>query len=511
MDLKCYKNNNANKFDFILDSLVLSIGNQTSIKCLFDKDDRCKISFSKCWAKILDELIYSNEKQKDPIVFLLNKTLQSFHNTNTSSCKSALTLTILLWKLLNQKLLDLASEDRYNHHVILSYLNVIFNKSLDKLVNNSDIVKKLEKNDKKISRFLKNEVIFVDEDFYKNLISGLCRSQSQYSDLIWSLFKYNNYKNICLDKISFLINDSLDFNDDQWYLIKSGILFEEDDKECDINDGILNSLVVDAHLFYNYTHLGFNKDIKYEKLVKFNGFDIEKQRPSYQKTWLEYLKSVLIKNNIKLLIISGSIDRELEVFCIKERIFVLKCLNAEKFKLVKDYFEFVKILVYIEDFSEDCVFQCKFENTSSRNYVCIKSMLESDVVSVLVKKNNEQFLLKSQIKMFVEELKHYIKKFENVLNDKAYLVNDNGTVELYFAGIISGISCNSVDDEVYFCLAREILFETFINYHNLVSCNIDKIGGSILVYDDLTSKVQAWKLALDINKLFLNIDLSLTS
>ena len=118
------------------------------------------------------------------------------------------------------------------------------------------------------------------------------------------------------------------------------------------------------------------------------------------------------------------------------------------------------------------------------------------------------FLLKNQIKMFIEELKHNLKRFENVLNDKLFVENFDAILESNFAEIIYNVK-NDSEDEINFSLAKEILYETFINYKNIVSSNVDKSDLGIIIYDDLKSKIESWRFALDINRMFLNIDFSL--
>ncbi len=514
MELNKQKNN-SNKFDFILNSISLSLGNQTTVKCLADG-----IKFTKCWAKILDELVHSSGNHEDPFINLLNKYFQSYHNSNICSSKTGLVLTILLWKVFNQKLfLNQNQSQRYDQ--VFHEIDKIFNSSIENLKNDARLVKRIQSKlfeVKKSGRYWINFVSKQNEDYLKNLINGLCRSQLNNSDLIWNIFKYNNFK-IDLNHITFSIDDSQleDFSDENWFFINSGILFKIDDQNLKIKDyDSLNSIIIDANLTHNYTHLGYNKDIKYNKIVKSIDFtSYSNQVLNTKIEWLNKIKKFLIENKLKLLIVSGCVDPDVLNFCSKENIIVLMSLNAEKFKVIKNYFNFVTCIVYIEDFSPCCLFQCKLENSNYKNYLCIKKTDDNEedkneVISVLIKKNRHMFLLKNQIKMFIEELKHNLKRFENVLSDKLFVENYNACLESNFARIIDDAHCNSDDDtELNFSLAKEILYETFINYKNIIGSNVDINDDCILIYDDLKSKIESWQFALDMNRIFLNIDLSL--
>ena len=184
------------------------------------------------------------------------------------------------------------------------------------------------------------------------------------------------------------------------------------------------------------------------------------------------------------------------------------CMSAEKFQFIKQYFNNVKIIVYFEDFSTDCLFKCKLERLNYKNYVFIKKLnqeFSNDVTSVLIKKNQQVFLLKSQIKMFIEELKHCLKRFENVLHEQVFT---DTSLEFTLANIILSIKEDlNESDQIYFSIAREILHETFLNYKNLVDCSNNNNQDAI--HDDLKSKIEAWNFALNVNKIFLNIDMAL--
>ena len=504
------QSNNSNKFDFILNSISLSLGNQTTVKCLAHG-----IKFTKCWAKILDELVYSNENHNDPFIILLNKYFQSYHNTNICSSKTALVLTILLWKLYNQKLfINQAQSQQQRYDQVIHEIDKIFDTSIEKLKNNEIFITRIQSTlfeFRKSGRHQVKTISIQNEIYFKNLINRLCRSQLNHSDLIWNIFKYNSFK-IDTNRTIFSFDDSQleDFNDENWFFINSGILFEIDNQNRK-SDLIMNSIIIDANLSHNYTHIGYNKDIKYNKIIKSNDFTSYSHQILNAKTeWLNKIKKVLIENTVNLLIVSGSVDQDLLNFCLEENIIVFTSLNAEKFKVIKNYFNNVTLLVYIEDFSQDCLFKCKLENSNYKNYFFAKKINEdeNDIISVLIKKNRHMFLLKNQIKMFIEELKHNLKRFENVLNDKLFVENFDAILESNFAEIIYNVK-NDSEDEINFSLAKEILYETFINYKNIVSSNVDKSDLGIIIYDDLKSKIESWRFALDINRMFLNIDFSL--
>ena len=461
---------------------------------------------------------------KDPFINLLNTYFQSYHNSNVCSSKSALTLTILLWKLFNKKLfLDQKSEHSYDE--ILNEVDKIFKISIEKLKNEQSLVQKILPIAFETKMSGRHRIILMskkNEEYLKSLIYGLCRSQFDHSDLIWNIFKFNKFK-LDSKKLSFIIDDSavedLTSANQNWYFISSGILFELQDQIKIENYNHVNGIIVDACLIHNYTHLGYNKDIKFNKIVKSSDFSSYANHVSSSQTmWLDNVKNILKHNHIKLLVVSGTVDKDLLNFCSKENIVVFMSLSAEKFKIVKEHFKCANVIVYIQDFSQDSLFKCKLERFDYKNYVFIKSTDEDDdnngVISVLIMKNLSKFFLKNQIKMFIEELKHHLKRFENVLTDKLYAFNYDAKLESTFCEIISQAIYNRVndincddDDEINFSLAKEILYETFVNYKHIVSSNVDE--NDIVVIDDLKSKINSWQFALEMNRIFLNINFSL--
>lgn len=499
-----YQTNNSTKFDFILNSLSLSIGRQTSLKCLHDSNG--EIKFTKCYAKILNELIYSHKQDKDPFLNILNQFINSFHDKFKCSCKTALLSTIILWKLVNQKLL--LSLSCIQQRRVFSYFNIILSESVKILLNsNQTCIKRLT-----------SDVDHVE------LISGICRHSEMHSKLILNLLNMHKSRKLtfCFNKLNFLIDDNAIIsydngaNDDdkETYLIKFGLLIKPENKLNEQNS-VFNMLMFDASLTHDFAHLGYNKDLKYKQIVKLNHLQSQLETSNSYYKWLNKVKSILKNFNINLVIVNGIVDKNLYEFATKNEILFVFVKNNE-FEMLKSYFENCKILIYIEDFNDNYVYKCKYEKVNYKNYILIQNMSKNEsnnyVISILFR----NYFLKNHIKSFIEELKHYLKRFESILNEKIYLISENANFELELANVIMNINelkdnnpDGDDDDKINFNLAKEILYEFLINYKNLIDNNTLSLKNH--VYDDLKSKIEAYKLAIYINNLYSNINLSVNN
>jgi hypothetical protein len=174
-----------NTFDFILNSIQNLYANCELTKCLFDNNDskRCNVKFSSCSFEILDELIHSKNRQDDPFVRFFLNSVKSFHNTQTCSTKTLICFTVFLWRQI--KFIFLQQNETSNTidstslspRLFSKYLNTVLEEIINTYVkNNSELIHKLEIRNEKISL---QENIYV----YRNLINGVCRSQSIFSQM----------------------------------------------------------------------------------------------------------------------------------------------------------------------------------------------------------------------------------------------------------------------------------------------------------------------------------------
>jgi len=134
----------------------------------------------------------------------------------------------------------------------------------------------------------------------------------------------------------------------------------------------INGLAIDSSLVYDFTHLGFNK--KFES-TQYSSDD-QHLYTSYAQNWYKLVKKILKESNVKLLLVREKVDGTILEFCQANSILVLKNLSHTFFRQVLDFCK-SEPLVYVEDFVENNVFQCKLElvNTKilSNNYLSLQS------------------------------------------------------------------------------------------------------------------------------------------
>ncbi len=198
-----------NSFDFILDSIGLSIANPESIKCLTEVDNETKTTLAKCYCKILKELVHSTQhKNSNPFVTFFQGSISSFHKLHTSSCKTAICFSIILWKQLKR----LVFSGSLCPKKISNNLDEILNNLVDLIKNNklNYLPRPIEyaPKSKILSRhFYKSKETAYDfianEEYFKELIRGICRNQIKMSELIWKIIV--NLKGVKFDFNNILI------------------------------------------------------------------------------------------------------------------------------------------------------------------------------------------------------------------------------------------------------------------------------------------------------------------
>jgi hypothetical protein len=484
---------NECKFDFILDSIQYSLANPVSIKCLTE-DDLSQIKYTQCWSQILNELIYSNRTKTDGFVIFFQNIINSYHNLHICSCKTAICFSLLLWKHLKS---NITKNDMISKQISFQMSSVL-NECIDLVKKN----KLLHLNNQQQEIKLKSRHIIkkIDYSSFKSIINGVCRNQSNLSDIVNELISEHQLQNkeFNFDNISILTskkNNAFNFK------IINGIVHLLDSinsniintSTLNINDRSLNSILIDSSLVHNYSFLGFNKNLESIQ------FDQDYTLITSQlELWRIETKSILIENNIKVLFIKDKIDDDLMNFCILNSILVFKNLSNDFFKQLMILYN-CKPIVYINNLvKEENIFISKFKQID--DYLIFDNF-NTDLFTVIIESNLIGGLLK-------ENLKHCLKRTQNILKSNIFL-NGNGNTEKYlYNELNTQISRYDLNDHklIYFNIVKDVFMKTFRDFSFLVANN-DAL--SMNTYDDFSSKIEAWKIACLINKFFLNTDFSL--
>ena len=527
-----------NNFDNIFYSLKNLYANSELYKCLLDSDyekNPAAIRYTKCGAKIIEELFYTFHAN-DPFVKFFQSSISTFHNRNFCSSKTAIIFTILLWKRLSIQCVEnnllFKKISKFISIVLSKIIEIVkINKLLDiPITKDLDIDSFYGQSNLKFSRRFSNNLkiqsksnnFSQNKEIFRKIINGICRHQSKISELIYNLFlEHENYdKKFIYENISVIVmtkktNQSELILDEFTYFIRQGLLLRLDENNFDIlrktsEIQYLNAILFDSSLVHNFTHIGFNKNLKYEEIYVVENGDVNLPKNYYTK-WICDIKETLINNDIKILFIKDKCDPEIEQFLKINSILLFKNLSPKLIKQINETFQ-CKSLVYAEDFDQNHIFKCEINlietdlNDLNNCYVNLFTKFNQKLFSVVIETR-----LQSKIEAISDYLDHCLKRAENIFNSGKYL-KGNGDIELFLSNFINekitmepkNFKTNQ-DDEIYFNLTKEAFSHAFRDVYGVV---FDKISNEDC-YDDFQSKFNAWELACSINMTLMNTNFAI--
>lgn len=509
---------NSNKFDFILNSLGTVFSCAELTKCIFNNYSS-EVELTTCGAKILEELFYEHSNRNDPVIGFFLNIIKSYHHSHVCSTKTAIIFTILLCKRIEFNLQSLKSLSTESQSLKLYSRNIndVLKRTMNLVKSEPSLLIQFPvKTGSNLSQFSSKKY-----DYDRPFFLALCRGDELSANILYKLILKHEKYQVVYNKSNLIIqmsnmptvgSNSIEYRFN--FKIKNGIFIKLEPESKKIYDFIsnsqpmFNSLFIDSNLTYDNLHLGFNKKLKMDVFCKnLNSLDFN------QASWRQFVKNILINNNIKVVFVRDKVDNELKEFCQNNSILIFHSLNLKLADDIKLYVE-SKSLVYLEDFDDRYIFKLKLEKYNSclhTEYVKIINPFKekNKFFSVLI-----EIRFKSSLSMNLEILNHNFKRFENVIND-GFCLKGSGFVENFLIEKILNFDLknelyqqNNRDPEQeleYFNLAKETLAVCFRDY-----CSLIKSNESTKIYDDYTSKMEAWKIAYFINDIFLNSDLSIS-
>ncbi len=288
-------------------------------------------------------------------------------------------------------------------------------------------------------------------------------------------------------------------------------------------------MLIESSLVHDYSHLGFNKRFKFEKFRTHLDLD---PIMSYRDLWLSHAKQQLIENNITVLFMLNDkkIDKDLNDFCIQNSILVLN-LDIDLYVKIKQTFATSEKdpLIYLDDFESK-------KNIEKLNFSLNSTKLRNSYLSIepIQHSNNKNtfftIMLETRLKaassMHKETLFHNLKRLENVFN-KGFYVQGEGHLERYLFKELSQTTDfkndeeelsdfeddeNSIDKEekvLYINLIRNIFASVFKDMFEITSRNKNEKDSDNIYYDDLFTKLEAFRLGCFICKCLLQADFSI--
>lgn len=397
---------NESSFDYILNSIQYSIANPESMKCLTEEGNEKETLFSKCWCKILNELVYSQPTKNSPYITFFQSAVNSFHSLHMISTKTTICFSILLWRHLKPRVeqgnLLKIKTSRFLTEVLEQIIDLI---KSNKSVYSTDL--------KKITNGQIKYDFIGNKEYFKTLLYGLCRNQAKVADLILDLLlRFQNrsfeYKDVSVmvscSNVSGFGTAIQEFNYEivqgNYYLfsvsylklmifIFKGLVIKLSPENIRLardlsSNKCVSALAIDASLVHDFTHLGFNKKLE---STQYSSFDNQnKHNLSYIQSWYKTVRRILTESDVKLLMVREKVNVDILEFCRANSILVLSHLSHACFKEVIDLYK-CEPLVYVEDFVESNIFKCRIEvmNTKflSNNYMSLQSFEVKPTVSSL--------------------------------------------------------------------------------------------------------------------------------
>lgn len=467
------KFSDTKQFNLVFDSIKPLYANAEITKCITENDE--SYYFTKSTVKILNQLVNSLNLN-EPLLLFFHKIIESFHKSNVCSTKTTVLLSIILFRRCEfvKKLNELDSGK------LSKYLNLIFNQMVELskrkyLLESKNIdekfIKSLCRNDCKISKVL--------NDTFKKICKFSLDFKTDNINFCYSTGNTKNRKN--------LIEECFNFR------VKKGSYFKIDNSENFnyLHSKSIKALVFDSNLSSDFVHLGYNKELKIDKFYNQITNDL------HDNKWYEQITGILIKNEIRVLILKDSLENRLAKFCNLNKILVFKYFSMIKY--LKNY-----SLSYINDFESSKIVSLiiEFIKKESKDkdkclnddYVRISFPSLDNFLTLIVENK-----FKSTELMIIDSLKSNLRRFENIINQGYF--KGAGAIEKNLARDLECLK-NSTND-IYFEYARNILVESLVDLSLVIDSSSEKDDEII---DDATSKIKAWKTILFFNNFFLNCD-----
>ena len=305
-----------------------------------------------------------------------------------------------------------------------------------------------------------------------DLLHRLCRNQSLYADglhqayLHFTSFQpHLTHAELCdrftdlhsLTRVKFL---------QEKCLFLPGILLPA----TDITPGYRRTVLIDGYLLEDYRHLGYKNPLKLKPT-------------NAQSSWIRLIRSIVDEYSIEMILCSGTVDDR-----IKDH---LSCIGNLPISTLRALGE-NSILHYLTDVNED-------EHIRLFNYLPVP-----DDPSLIMIEQGATLLhyvpLETLIDLKHERLQHCLARLRHILRANLYL-NGSGEFESrldrYWSDQqdVLGVEEQIALDGFRHCL--QAFVEALANRGDLFEKNL---------IDDCASKVEAWKVSLDLVKILLQID-----
>ena len=303
----------------------------------------------------------------------------------------------------------------------------------------------------------------------RELLERLCRCQSVYADGLYQAYLHFTSEStdaeLC-DRFTNLHHLTRVKYFEEKCLFLPGIILPI----TGITPGRRRTVLIDGYLLEDYRHLGYKNPVKLKSI-------------NAHSSWIHLIRSIVKEYSIEMILCSGTIDER-----IKDQLCCIDNLPIRTLRALGEN----SILHYLTDVSED-------EHILLFNYLPL-----ADDASLVMIDQGATLLhyvpLETLIDVKHERLQHCLARLRHILRANFYL-NGSGDFESVLARHWNDQPCvRAVEEQIALDGFRHCLLsfvEALTNRGDLFETNL---------IDDCASKLEAWKVSLDLVKIVVQID-----
>lgn len=294
-----------------------------------------------------------------------------------------------------------------------------------------------------------------------DLFRRICRCQTIYSDPLYQAYQSNpaNFMNITsITRVK--------SSEEKCLFIPGTIL-----PTNVVIHGCRRTILIDGYLYEDYVHRGYNNQLK-------------RQHISQKKSaWRSILEGILQSYSIDVILCSGTVDEKLK----DSRIF-LENVPTKILRLLGED----SIVHYLTDLTEEHILSIDYSQPIDDS-----SLTMIDTGATLL----QYVPVETLVEIKQEQLSHCLGRCQRIVAKNFYL---RGSGEFEQSLYRYWSSKKRDDFVVEKCLACEIFLECLQVFHQALVNRKDLFESNFL--DDFDSKIDAWKISIQLLKILLRID-----
>ena len=294
-----------------------------------------------------------------------------------------------------------------------------------------------------------------------NLFRRICRCQTIYSEPLYQAYQSHSSDFMHITPIT-----RVKSSEEKCSFIPGTIL-----PTNVIVHGCRRTILIDGHLHEDYVHRGYNNQLKLQRIS------------SKKSAWRSILEGILQSHSIEVILCSGTVDERLK----DSRIF-LENIPTKILRLLGED----SIIHYLTDLTDQHILSINYSQP-----IVDSSLTMIDKGATLL----QYVPVQAFVEVKQERLVHCLARSQRIVVKK-FCVRGSGEFE---ENLIRYWSEKVRDD---FLVEKSLAYEMFLEclqlFHRTLLQRKDLFEANLL--DDFDSKIDAWKVSIELLKILLQID-----